>query len=358
MTLIRKRKLTQQQTRRIEKQQKNQQMLDDKALIDGIVIAHYGKQLDVQIIALPKTMPVINDFSINENEIEKCCQSIELHSVWRCHVRTNLPLIATGDKVRFIANPNTGLGRIEALYPRRNVITRPDRYHKLKPVASNVDILAIVFAPLPLPSAQLIDRYLVVCHYANVQPLLILNKADLLVQSSYENVKQLLTEYQNLGYDGLITESAGDLTELRQFIQHKTVIFAGQSGVGKSSLINHLMPHVNQLVNEISVISQLGQHTTTTSRFLSFNSTNLSQGAIIDTPGIREYGLWHLSRKDILLGFSELSTLAGQCRFRDCQHTENTPNCALWQAVTAGKVLARRMKSLIELQAETQQNVF
>lgn len=356
MALIRKRKLTDQQTRRIEKQQKTQQVLDHDSLLDGIVIANYGKQLEVQAISLPNHIP--DAPIVAPDEPEPFWQPITLHSIWRCHTRTNLPLIATGDKVRFIADPNTGLGRIEAIYDRHNIIYRPDRYHKLKPIASNVDLFAIVFAPLPAPSAQLIDRYLVACHYANITPLLILNKADLLSDNQYQSTLTLLRDYQALGYETLVTQSMGDLSELDTTVSGKTVIFAGQSGVGKSSLINHLLPAAKQLVNTISVISQLGQHTTTTSRLMPFNPTNLAQGAIIDTPGIREYGLWHLSAEEVLAGFIELAPLASSCRFRDCKHTETTPGCALWHAVANGEVLARRVENLVLLQAESNQQDF
>ncbi len=352
MALIRKRKLTDQQTRRIAKQQKHGQAVDDQTLMNGIVIANYGKQLEVQATSLPELIP--EKPTVAEGEPEPFWQPITLHSVWRCHTRTNLPLIATGDKVRFTADPNTGLGRIEAIYDRSSIINRPDRYHKLKPIASNVDILAIVFAPLPAPSAQLIDRYLVACHYSQITPLLILNKADLLADPALQSAQTLLQSYANLGYDTLITQSDGDLSELKARLHGKKVIFAGQSGVGKSSLINQLMPHSQQLVNDISAISQLGQHTTTTSRLLAFDPIDLSQGAVIDTPGIREYGLWHLDKDDILAGFIELAPLAGECRFRDCQHTASTPGCALWQAVADGEVSANRVENLVTLQQETQ----
>lgn len=352
MALIRKRKLTDQQTRRIAKQQKQGQAIDHDSLMDGVVIANYGKQLEVQAVSLPTTLP--QKPIIADGEPEPFWQAIGLHSVWRCHTRTNLELIATGDKVRFTADPNTGLGRIEAIYDRQNVIFRPDRYHKLKPIASNVDILAIVFAPLPAPSAQLIDRYLVACHYSNIRPLLILNKADLLADPSLADSENLLKNYAELGYDTLITQSSGDLSELENIVKNKTVIFAGQSGVGKSSLVNKLLPNAEQLVNEISVISQLGQHTTTTSRLMAFDKTDLSKGSIIDTPGIREYGLWHLDKDDILAGFVELEPLASECRFRDCKHTQTTPNCAMWQAVANGQVSASRVENLVLLQAETE----
>lgn len=182
MSLIRKRKLTKNQTRQIQKNQET--IIDDGTFATGVVVSHFGKQLDVQITALPDIMPQT---------------ALALGQIWRCHVRTNLPMLTTGDTVKFSIDDVAGTGRIEQLLPRTTLITRPDRYHKVKPVASNVAILAIIFAPLPKPATGLIDRYILVARLAGVTPLLVLNKADLL--DDHPDVVQIVKNIKHLEGD-------------------------------------------------------------------------------------------------------------------------------------------------------------
>jgi len=341
MALIRKRRLTEQQQRRIQKQHKTrQEEADTSQDLEGLVVQHYGRQLEVQALSVPELhleKPVVA-----EGEPEPFWKEIEMGSVWRCHTRTNLELLVTGDRVKWQADPNTGLGIITAIHPRKSLLTRPDRYHKVKPVAANISLIVIVFAPLPEPAPGLIDRYLVACADAEIPALLVLNKSDLLKEN--DPILELLKEYENLGYEVMQTQSDGDLTELSARLNDETVAFVGQSGVGKSTLINAIVPDAAQKTNVISENSALGQHTTTSTRLISFGDG----AALIDSPGIREFGLWHLTLDKVQTGFPEIENLLGHCQFRNCTH-KHEKQCALRQAADSGEILPRRLDSYLRL---------
>lgn len=344
MALIRKRRLTEQQQRRIQKQQQTrQQDIDTTHDLEGLVVQHYGRQLEVQALSLPEHLPQAPE--TKPGEAAAFWKDIALGSVWRCHTRTNLELLVTGDRVKWQADPNTGLGVITAIQPRRSLLTRPDRYHKVKPVAANISLIVIVIAPLPEPAPGLIDRYLVACADADIPALLLLNKTDLL--KAQDPILDLMNEYAALGYDTMQCQSSGDLSQLMQRLDGETVAFVGQSGVGKSSIINHLLPDAAQKTNIISENSALGQHTTTSTRLMAFGEN----GALIDSPGIREFGLWHMNLEQIDSGFPEIFNQLGYCQYRNCTHTHEK-QCALKQAVEKGEILSRRLDSYLRLLAE------
>ncbi len=284
----------------------------------GLVIAHFGVQVEVEAL-----------------------QGELAGQIFRCHLRANLPALVTGDTVIWRAGQQNS-GVIVAQLARHSELCRPDSRGQLKPVAANVDQLIIVFAPLPEPHANLLDRYLIAATHAHIQPLLLLNKADLINAQNQERLDRLLAVYRQLDYPLLqVSAKDGDgLAALRQRLNGRISVFVGQSGVGKSSLVNKLLPDVDTRVGALSEQTGKGTHTTTTARLFHIPGG----GDLIDSPGIREFGLGHVSRYDIEAGFPEFNELIGRCRFRDCQH-EHEPDCALLHALAEGRIHPQRMES-------------
>lgn len=334
------RKLNRQQRWRIEKIQAERiararrrehvanDLIDSGALgpeQEGRIIAHYGTQLDVE--GLVEGQPVVR----------------------RCFFRTNMESLVTGDQVVWQPSLDAASpGVVTALLPRRSLLQRPDPYGKLKPVAANVSLILIVFAPRPQPSARLLDRYLVACEASGIKPLLLLNKTDLIDEHNRQEMAELLEGYRRIGYEIFETHaSSAGVIALAHRLQGEISVFVGQSGVGKSSLINVLLPDSQQPTQSLSTASGLGQHTTTTARLFHFPAG----GDLIDSPGIREFGLWHIDYETLLDGFIEFQPYRGQCRFRDCRHKVE-PGCALKAACVAGHISQRRLDSFLTLREE------
>ncbi|TBU89804.1 small ribosomal subunit biogenesis GTPase RsgA [Stutzerimonas kirkiae] len=284
----------------------------------GQVIAHFGVQVEVE-----------------------ACDGELAGQVFRCHLRANLPTLVTGDRVVWRPG-NQGIGVIVAQLPRLSELCRPDARGQLKPVAANVDLIVIVFAALPEPHANLLDRYLVAAEHAGIRPLLLLNKADLVGPDNNAALHELLAVYRELGYPLLEVSARQGLgmQELKARLDGHMSVFVGQSGVGKSSLVNALLPGVDTRVGALSEATGKGTHTTTTARLFHFPGG----GELIDSPGIREFGLVHVSRDDVEAGFIEFGDYLGRCRFRDCKH-DREPGCALLAALEAGHIRPQRMAS-------------
>lgn len=328
-----KRQLNRRQSWRIEKIQEeraNRAARRESRLVDeleggdlgreqeGLVIAHFGVQVEVEA---------------RQDELAG--------QIFRCHLRANLPALVTGDQVVWRPG-NQGNGVIVAQLPRRTELCRPDSRGQLKPVAANVDRIVIVFAPLPEPHANLIDRYLIAAEHAGIQPLLLLNKADLVTAENQVRLQTLLAVYRALDYP-LLEVSArqgSGMDELKARLDGHVSVFVGQSGVGKSSLVNSLLPGLDTRVGALSELTGKGTHTTTTARLFHFPGG----GELIDSPGIREFSLGHVTRAEIEAGFREFDDLLGRCRFRDCHH-EHEPGCALLKALEQGRIHPQRMES-------------
>ena len=172
--------------------------------------------------------------------------------------------------------------------------------------------------------------------------LLLLNKADLIDAQNETALNTLLGVYRQLGYPLLeVSALEGDGMELlKKQLDGNISVFVGQSGVGKSSLVNSLLPGVDTRVGALSELTGKGTHTTTTARLFHFPGG----GQLIDSPGIREFGLVHVSRDDVEAGFIEFADLLGHCRFRDCKH-DREPGCALLKALEEGRIQPQRMNS-------------
>ena len=281
---------------------------------DGLVIAHYGTQVAVES---------------------------EPGSSQRCHLRANLEGLVTGDRVVWCEGDPMGV--VVAQRERHSVLSRPDPYGKLKPVAANIDQILLVIAPRPEPHANLIDRYLVAAEVVGIEPVILLNKTDLLAAEPdlQQAMDELLSIYPTLGYRVIRTSiKDSGLAELHTALHERTSVFVGQSGVGKSSLVNVLLPDADIRVGALSESTQKGTHTTTTALLLHLNCG----GTLIDSPGIREFGLWHMTKQQVEQGFREFRPLLGTCKFRDCQH-EQEPGCAILAGAESGAISERRLDS-------------
>ena len=335
-----KRRLSQQQRGRINRNQEQRQTRlrsDKPARVEanpeelgpecpGLVICHFGQQLEIESLATDNA-----------------------GQVFRCFQRTNLPSLATGDRVIWQADIDS-TGVVVALQDRISLMSRPNHQSLLRPVAANVSAVAIVIAPLPQPFANLIDRYLVMAEHLGLRPLIVLNKVDAFMASRDTDIETMLGIYTSIGYPVLrVSCREGEGIEaLKQFLAEHTVVFVGQSGVGKSSLVNALRGDEERedsaLVGDMSVGREKGTHTTTAARLYHLPGS----GDLIDSPGIREFGLWHMDPQMVFDGFAEFQPYRGSCRFRDCSHQQE-PGCALLKAVEDGHISPQRLSSYFTL---------
>lgn len=270
------------------------------------------------------------------------------NEIIRCHIRRTVDSLVTGDKVQWrpMIQAQDGMrGIIEAVHERQSLLSRPDYYDGVKPVAANIDQIFVISSVLPSFTTQIIDRYIVACEAIDIEPIIVLNKADLLNQINTEErqfIEQRLSDYQAIGYRVLLVSShtAEGMTELNNMLSEHISIVVGQSGVGKSSIVNRLLPDVATETKEVSSNSGLGQHTTTVATWYPLNSG----GALIDSPGIREFALWHLEPEQVASGYVDFQPYLGTCKFKDCKH-KNDPGCALQEAVEKSEIHPWRLEN-------------
>lgn len=315
-----KRQLSKNQQRRVKSRHSNHLAMandsdntstEDGDTLNGVVVTNFGRKALVEY-----TSGEAHDDNTPERE----------HFL--CHQRANLESIVTGDRVAWRKTDTVGV--IESRHPRDTVLHRPDSYGNLKPVAANVTQMLITVAVEPEPHINLIDRYIVAAINHGLTPVIVINKADLIKPEQRKIFDKIETLYTPLNYPILYVcaHNQQGFDALKKQLMDNVSIFAGQSGVGKSSLIKSLLPEQDIKVGELSELVAKGKHTTTHSCLYHFPWG----GQCIDSPGIREFGLWHFEPSEILKGFADIEEYSGDCRFRDCSH-ENTPGCAIERAV-------------------------
>ena len=256
--------------------------------------------------------------------------------------------VAVGDHVRF-DEPAPDEIVISGIADRASVLLRPEIVGRWRNqvLVANADRAVLVFAHAdPVPRAGLVDRLLVACHAGHVPPVLVFNKRDLTPDAE---TAALIALYERLGYELIrsCADSGEGVDRIHELLRGRNVVFAGPSGTGKSSLINRALPGVELRVGEISRHSGKGKHTTTAAQLVRIPGDT---GHVIDTPGIKEFGLVQIDPRDLELNFPEFPVPA-QCRFQDCAHRKE-PGCAVTAAVSDGAVSRSRYESYVTFRDE------
>jgi ribosome biogenesis GTPase len=314
-----KRRITTQQSIRIKKKQKDHiESSESKSNIthDGLVITRFGRHAEIETASKQRV---------------------------HCAIRPNLESVVAGDRIVW-QEEALNQGVIISIYPRQSVLIRTDLRGQLKPIAANMTQVCIVVTEEPLISWSLLDSYLVMVESLGLQPVIILNKIDLVSPTLSAEIK---TIYAPLGYPIVLTGvdyAIGDMQLAKQLNQHIS-IFVGQSGVGKSSLISRMLPfETNILTGSLSENTGLGRHTTSSSTFYHIPTG----GALIDSPGVREMSLASMQPQEIAQNYIEFRPFINQCKFRNCNHMD-TPHCAIIDAINSGIILKQRYETYVNI---------
>ena len=285
------------------------------APLQGTVVAAYGKRYQIE---LPDKKRI------------------------SCVTRGKKTDLACGDRVKLqLTDKHEGV--IDSTLPRQTLLYRSNAF-KSKMLAANVTQIIIVLATQPSFYEALLNRCLIAAEAAHIKPLIVLNKCDL---EDNSQAKQKLGLYSALGYQVLALSAKEDISSLRPYLQGEASILVGQSGMGKSTMINALLPDEAVRTREVSMSLDSGKHTTTAAHLYHLDA----HSQLIDSPGLQEFGLHHLSTDELEHAFIEFRPHLGLCRFSNCKHTQE-PDCAIKQAMLDGKISQERLAIYQLLRAE------
>ena len=253
--------------------------------------------------------------------------------------------LVVGDRVALEGKPPDLV--VTAVEPRRTTLTRRSPgERRSRVIAANVDQAVIVMAAVsPEPNPRLLDRFLVACHHAGIEPVICINKVD----QGTAGIDAWIGDYQDAGYELLLASArtSRGVGCLTRRVVGRTTLFCGPSGVGKSALLNAIHPGYRLRESSISEATGKGRHTTTTAQLLPLPGS----GFVVDTPGVREFGFWDLAPAELQAHFPEIARAAAGCVFADCTH-DHEAECAVRNAVHAGTLSARRYSSFLKLRQE------
>ena len=272
-------------------------------------------------------------------------------------IRSTNP-VAVGDVVSITPSPDGQTALIDDIEDRRNYIIRKasNLSKQSHIIAANVDMAALVVTIAhPETSTTFIDRFLASAEAYRVPVLLIFNKTDLYNEDELKQMQELVVLYRSIGYKCLTcsAETGNGIDELQAELMDKTTLLSGNSGVGKSTLLNLLVPDAEAKTAEISVAHDAGMHTTTFSQMFFLPQG----GALIDTPGIKGFGTFDMEREEVSHYFREIFTTSADCRFGNCTHTHE-PGCAVLQAVAEGRIAESRFMSYLSMLEDKDENKY
>lgn len=268
-------------------------------------------------------------------------------AIHHCLARRHIGHPVCGDRVVW-QTTTAGHGVVTAIQPRTMVLSRPDYSGRDKPLAANLTRLVVLIAPEPDPSGYLVDQYLVAAELIGVRALIVANKMDLLDAPAEAAFRARFAHYPAIGYDTLWVSlrRPESLVALTAALSGQTSILVGQSGVGKSSLVNTLLPDLEIQIGRLSRATGLGRHTTSAATCYRLGCG----GSLIDSPGVRSFRLGAIDRETLQRGFREFGPYLGHCRFGDCRH-DREPGCAIREAVEAQAIARQRLANYHHLAA-------